>query len=107
MSIKHEKIVSLVRQLAAYYLEQQSNGISLITVTDCQLSEDSKYATIFITVFPDRFEEAALNFAKRQRADLRNYIKEKAKMGVLPFIEIELDQAEKQRQRIDDLLKKG
>jgi len=107
MSNKTEKYVSLISQLAAEFLNYHSNGASLITVTNCTISDDLKRSTIYITVFPDDKEADALNFAKRQRAELRDFIKGKAKLGVLPFLEVEIDKGEKARQRIDELINKG
>jgi ribosome-binding factor A len=107
MNRKTEKLISLLTQLAAEFLNRQSNGASLITVTNCSISDDWKNATVFITVLPDEKEAEALNFAKRQRSELRDYIKDHSKLGTLPFIEIEIDEAEKSRRRIDDLIDKG
>jgi len=104
---RQEKITSAIIPVAAKYLNYQSNGSSMITVTNCIVSDDLKRATIYITVLPDNKEEEALNFAKRQRREIREYLKKKTKIGMLPFIDIELDLGEKHRQRIDELLKKG
>jgi len=104
---KQERITSLLAQTAAEYLNYHSNGTSMITVTSCVISDDLKRATIYMTVLPDEKEAEALNFAKRQRAEIREYLKDKTKLGTLPFIDIEIDQGEKHRQRIDELLKKG
>lgn len=100
-------MTSLLSQIAAEYLNRESNGASLITVTGCTISDDFKRATIYITVLPDDKETDALNFAKRQRTDLRNFIKTKTKIGTLPFLEIEIDAGEKHRQHIDELINKG
>lgn len=107
MNRKKEKITSLLSQAVAEYLNYHSNGSSLITVTNCFVSDDLKRATIYFTVLPDDKEEEALNFAKRQRSEIREYLKKKTKLGMLPFIDIEIDRGEKHRQRIDDLLNKG
>ena len=106
-SHKPEKITSLLTQYAAEFLNRQSNGASLITVTHSTISNDLKQATIFVTIFPDDKEEEALNFVKRQRSELRDYIKTKSKLGTLPFLDITLDRGEKNRQHIDDILNKG
>jgi ribosome-binding factor A len=106
MSIKkQERIISLLKELAAKYLQSVSNGQSLISVTDCRLSSDLKKATFFITVYPEMKEADALNFAKRHRTDLRTYIKDNSQLGRLPFLEIKVDEGEKYQQKIDDLLK--
>lgn len=106
-SHRSEKLTSLLIRFAAEFLNRQSNGASLITVTNCSLSDDLKQATIYITVLPDDKEMDALNFAKRQRSELRDYLKDNIKIGTMPFIDIEIDRGEKHRQKIEDLLNKG
>ncbi len=105
MSLRQEKVANLVKKLSAQFLQIESSGQSLITVTNCTISPDLKKATIFISVLPEKSEEFALNFIKRKRTDLRDYIKKNTKMRVLPFIEVELDIGEKNRQKIDELSK--
>lgn len=103
MTLRQEKVRGNIKHLVAQFLERESNGTSMITVTDSDVSKDLKQATIFITVLPNSSEESALNFAKRKRSDIRNFIKKKLKMRVLPFINFEIDKGEKNRQRIDEL----
>jgi ribosome-binding factor A len=103
MTLRQEKVKENIKHLVAQFLERESNGTSLITVTDASVSKDLKKATIFITVFPDSGEESALNFAKRKRSDIREFIKKKLQMRVLPFLDFEIDEGEKNRQRIDEL----
>jgi len=104
---KKEKIATILTSVVAEYLNYHGNGSSLITVTGIDLSDDLKRATILISVLPDDKQAEALNFAKRQRGDIREYLKEKTRIGILPFIDIEIDLGEKHRQKIDELLKKS
>ncbi len=98
-----EKLPQELQHLAAEFLERESNRTSLITVTRAVLSENKKYVTIFITVFPTDKEEAALEFVKRQRTEFIAYINKHSKIGRLPTITFEIDLGEKNRQRIDEL----
>lgn len=99
--MRQEKVSGVLKALAAEFFERESNHTSLITVTNCTISGDLKQATVYFTVLPEDKEEAALNFAKRQRKELRDYVKSKMKMRVLPFLEVEIDLGEKHRQKID------
>jgi len=74
-------------------------------VTSCTSSPDMKRATIFITVLPENKEHDALDFAKRKRADLRDFLKKNMQTKIIPFIDIEIDRGEKNRQKIDELLR--
>lgn len=103
MSHHSEKLEQELQQRAAVFLQRESNGQSLITVTRCVLSENKRYATILISVLPVEKEQAALEFVRRQRTDFLDYIKKETKIGRLPTITFDLDIGEKNRQRIDEL----
>ena len=94
----------LVR-LTALFLEREGNRDALITVTRADLTPDSKQAIVYFSVMPTSKEHGVLDFAKRKRAELRSYIKENIRTRVIPFIDVAIDEGEKNRQRIDMLLK--
>lgn len=103
-AFRKEKTTHIIKELASEFLSMESNRQSLVTVTRVEFSPKSKQATIFISVMPDHKSEAALDFAKRQRAALRAFIKEKSRLSILPFLDIQLDAGEKNRQNIDRLV---
>ncbi|MCK5022214.1 MAG: ribosome-binding factor A [Candidatus Pacebacteria bacterium] len=103
MTLKQDKVKENIKNAAANFLGKESNRTSLITVTDANISKDMKKATLFISVLPESGEEDALNFVKRKRSDLRDYLKKNLEMRIIPFLDFELDMGEKNRQRIDEL----
>jgi ribosome-binding factor A len=105
MTQRNEKISNLVKELSATFLGRENNRTSLITVTSSTTSPDMKNGTIFITVLPESKEHDALEFTKRKRAELRDYLKKNMKTKIIPFINIEIDRGEKNRQKIDELLR--
>lgn len=105
MTQRNEKIANQIKELAAEFLGRENNRTSLITVTSCNTSPDLKKATVFITVLPDAKETSALEFAKRKRKEIREFVKEKMKIKIIPFLDIQIDQGEKNRQKIDELLR--
>lgn len=107
MTQRNEKIANQIKELAAEFLGRENNRTSLITVTSCNTSPDLRKATVFITVLPDAKETSALEFAKRKRKEIREFIKEKMKIKIIPFLDIQIDQGEKNRQKIDELLRNG
>jgi ribosome-binding factor A len=98
------KMRELVTRLSAEFLERESNRDALVSVTHVELSPDTKYATVYISVLPESKENAVLDFAKRLRGDMRNFLKEKMRSRVIPFLEVEIDLGEKNRQKIENLL---
>ena len=105
MNQRNEKVAQLIKELSAIFLERENNGTSLITVTSCNTSPDLKRATIFITVLPDNKEHDALEFAKRKRGELREFLKKNLEIKIIPFVDIQIDLGEKNRQKIDELLR--
>jgi ribosome-binding factor A len=105
MSDRTEKMAGLVKELAAEFLSRENNRTSLITVTSANTSPDLKRATIYITVLPEDKENAALEWAKRMRSDFREILKKNLAIKNIPFVDFEIDLGEKNRQKIDILLK--
>lgn len=105
MAQRNEKVANHVKELSAEFLGRENNKTSLITVTSAICSPDLKRATIFITVLPTSKEKSALEFAKRKRLKLREFFKKNMPIKIIPFIDIAIDQGEKNRQKIDELLR--
>ena len=107
MTQRNEKVANLIKELSAQFLERENNRTSLVTVMSASVSPDLKRATIFVTVFPTAKEHDALEFAKRKRPELREFLKKNMPIKIIPFIDIAIDQGEKNRQKIDELLRNG
>jgi len=104
-SNRQAKVAQLIKELSASFLARENNRTSLITVISCNVSPDLKKSTIFITVLPESKEHDALEFAKRKRPELREFLKKNLEIKVIPFIDIMIDAGEKNRQKIDELLR--
>ena len=100
---RSERIMRIVKTAAAEFMQKESNGASLITITDVRLSNDEKYVNILFTVLPEDKEAAALEFAKRMRTEFRQYIKSHTKLGRIPTFDFQIDLGEKHRQKIDTI----
>lgn len=105
-STRQIKISLEIRNIAQNFFQKESSGASLITVTKATISKDLKNTDIYITIFPEIKEESALNFAKRMRNDLRTEIKKNMNIRTIPRVDIKIDEGEKERQKIDQILKK-
>ena len=104
MSTRDDRIKEILRDLGARFLLLNSNGSSLITVTNVELTNRAKNATVFCTVFRTEFEKTALEFAKRKRSEFKEFVMEHSKLGRVPQLDFDIDTGEKNRQKIDDLL---
>lgn len=104
---RNEKITGMIKELSALYIEREGGNTSLITVTRVLLTPDNKHATIMISVLPKEKENAAYGFIKRNLGDMRKYMSSKLKINPIPFLDVKIDEGEKNRQKIDELLSKG
>ncbi len=100
---RSEKIESVLVTLASKFFVIEAGPTSLITITKAEVNHSGKNAKIFFTVFPDKEEGAALDFAKRKRSEFRDFIKEHSRLALIPFIDFDIDLGEKNRQLIDRL----
>ncbi len=103
MSFHQEKIESLLQKLVSEFLAHEAGPVSLITVTRITFNEKSKHATVMLSVLPEDKEQAALAFAQRQSSELREYVRSRAKLRVLPIFEFVIDIGEKNRQKVDNI----
>ncbi|HWP61832.1 MAG TPA: ribosome-binding factor A [Candidatus Paceibacterota bacterium] len=107
MSRRKDQVAETIAHHAADFFARESNRESLITVTHADLSPDLKNVIVYFSVMPEKMEEPALNFAKRVRTDFREYLKAKMPIGHIPTIDFSLDLGEKNRQKIDEALRKA
>lgn len=99
------KVEQEVLHLVQDFFQRESSGLSMITVTRVDISANMEHGIVYITVLPESKEEAAINFAKRMRTDMRKYVMKRLPVKVIPFFEVEIDYGEKNRQHIDALLR--
>jgi len=104
---RNNKVANHIKELTAQFLGRENNRTSLVTVTSATCSPDLKRATVFITVLPESKEKSALEFAKRKRPELREFLKKNMTTKNIPFLDIAIDLGEKHRQKIDELLRNG
>jgi ribosome-binding factor A len=103
MHERNDRLISLLRELAAEFIRNEANVPPLITVMHADVSSDLGHSTIFVTVYPESEEEHALNFLKRKGSDFRGFVKEKANLKVIPFFDFKIDYGEKHRQQLDQI----
>jgi len=100
---KDLRSAEIITRATAEFLAKNSNRTSLVTVTKTEILDKGKKAYIFISIFPDDKTDKALEFAKRKRTELRDYLKQNTNLPIIPFIDILIDRGELNRQKIDSL----
>ena len=104
---RNEKIINAIKESDAIFIEKEAGKTSLITVTRVLMSEDKRRADIMISVITREKENAAYGFVKRNLTELRKNIAKSLKINPVPFLDVKIDEGEKNRQKIDELLING
>ncbi len=104
-SNKLQRINKEMTKIFANFIEIESNKESLITVTRCEISSDRKNIDVFISVLPNDKESNVISFLNRRKWDARDYMKKRIKIRLIPYVHFKIDEGEKNRQKIDQLLK--
>ena len=103
MTLRQEKVNSLLKNLAASFLSRETIG-AIISIIRIETSKDLKSAKLFISIFPETKEKEVLDLMNEKKNDLRKYIGSQIRMKFLPTLEFEIDKGEKSRKRIEELL---
>lgn len=103
MSTRDDKAASLLLHAAGEFIAREAGRFTLITPTRADIGGDRKNATIYVSVFPDADTPRALAYLERNRDEFRQFLKKESRLSVLPFVRFELDEGERNRQRLDEL----
>lgn len=101
---RHIRVTSLIKELAATFIQQEANTDPLITITNVTTSPDYRNVTVFFTTIPVGKEADAEIFLKRNGGALRQYVKKKSNLKIIPTISFMMDAGERHRQHIDELV---
>jgi ribosome-binding factor A len=105
MSERQGRVGNIIQECAARFVQQEANTNPLITITRVDISPDLKRAIIFFTTIPDGKEDVALIFLKRSGTEMRQFLKEHARLKRIPNLEFMLDAGERHRQHIDEVMR--
>ncbi len=104
---RHDRATSLIKEVTATFIQQEANTNPLITVTHVTISLDYRKATIYFTTLPDGREADALIFLQRSASEMRQYVKKKTNLKIIPHLEFAVDYGERHRQHIDEIVREG
>lgn len=105
MNDRKSKVEQLIKEAVATFVLHEANTDPLITITRVDMSPDLKRALIFFTAIPDAKEQDALIFLKRTASELRNFLKENARLKRIPHLDFFIDAGEKHRQHVDEVFR--
>ena len=106
MSLRINKVNSLLRNLVSSFVGREFKSGTIITVTHVETSRDLRNAKVFVSIFPDSKSDDTLKLLEKKSRDLKKYVQPLLKMKFLPEFEFELDYGEKNRQKLEEILQK-
>ncbi|MBW7887033.1 MAG: 30S ribosome-binding factor RbfA [Bacteroidetes bacterium] len=109
MSIRTEKVASLIQQELGKYLSKELHGNSLVgfvTVTEVRMTPDLRVARVYISVFgSDEQKVYALKYLENQRPQLRSFIGSVVHLRFTPELHLYHDTSLDNAQHIEELIK--
>lgn len=102
---RHDRAISILKELVASFIRQEANTNPLITVTNVNISPDYKRATIMVTTIPNEREEDSVIWLNRHGGEMREYLKKHGAMKRIPHLDFSIDYGERHRQHIDEVVK--
>lgn len=98
-----EQISEQIREVVSTYINKNTNGKSIISVTTVDINEKLDKATVFVTVLPEKEEPVALDFLQRKGTEIRKTVMKSLNIARIPFIEIKIDTGQKLFDRITEI----
>lgn len=106
MSVRRkEKATSLLSRLIPEFIKKFSFGKTIVTVTRLEISDDLMFVKIFVSAYPQAGEKQAMALLSKKSKDIRKYIGARVRWKFLPELIFLVDEGEKNRQRIEEILK--
>ncbi|OGF51715.1 hypothetical protein A3I27_04815 [Candidatus Giovannonibacteria bacterium RIFCSPLOWO2_02_FULL_43_11b] len=108
MSIyRKEKLAELYKRATTEFLQKNIFASDFVlSITNIDFSDKISRLRIYFSVWPDQKEKDVIKSLKSLKRELRVEIGERVKTKFVPEIEFILDESEKKRIHIEELLKK-
>jgi len=103
---RQERVNSLLQHLLGEFLKREADfkGV-VVAITHIDISQDLKFAKVFVSVFPESEEEGVLRKLAELRKEFMQYVGKHSKFKFLPSFEFIIDESEKKRAGVENLLK--
>lgn len=107
MTLRQEKVNSLLKTLIANFSASNLKTVdALVSILKIETSKDLKQAKVTISILPEEKAEEIFIWFEKNKKQIKKHLSKNLKMKFLPDLKFEIDQAEKARRRIEEILKK-
>lgn len=105
MNIKDERTLSQLVHLTAQFIAKEAGRTTLITPTRAELGRTREYATVYVSIFPEKDARNALQFLERNEKEFRAFLRKETRFSVIPHIRFAQDLGERNYERLEELSK--
>ncbi|MEE9288972.1 MAG: 30S ribosome-binding factor RbfA [Bacteroidota bacterium] len=109
MSVRMEKVASLVKQELSTVLQREFSEVttSFVTVTEVRMTADLKTARVYVSVFGDtEAKEKTMLLLDEEKPHIRSALGSHIRLKFTPALEFFIDDTFDQVEAIDKLLKR-
>lgn len=108
MSLRTEQFEELIiRELGEFFSREVEFPLEcLVTITRAKVSDDLKYATIWLSVLPEKFTGQVLKLAKRAVCEFEKKLFKKMATKFTPKINFKIDTGEQKAEEVEKLIEK-
>lgn len=109
MSIRTEKVASLVRQELGIIISRELNGsgeYGFATVTEARMTPDLRVARVFVSILgSDEKKEKTLRYIEKQKGHYRSLISSRLNLKFTPTLEFHHDTSLDNAMHIEELIR--
>lgn len=104
MTTKSQRYEHFRQDMADILAKRAEFPNCLVTVVDAHISDDQKYATVYLSVLPTAAEEQVLESLKIFRHDIIKEMAKALKLRRIPIVNWRFDYTEEQAQGIETFI---
>ena len=105
---RQEKLSSLYQKLISEWIQRNLDVDKVVfAVTNAIISDDLRHLKVYFSVWPDTKANLVLKSLEKFTHELRTHLAEIVKAKFVPEVQFILDESEKNRLKIEGLLKKS
>jgi ribosome-binding factor A len=110
MSVRTEKVASLIQKELAMFLSKELSGnneLGFVTVTEVRMTPDLRVARIYISIFGTELQRGkAMKYLENKKSQLRKHVGSTVKLRLTPELVFFNDTSLDNVQHLEELLKK-
>lgn len=105
MTYKKERLSNLIKEeLSLIVIREMEFGDMLVTLTDVEISQDGKMATINFSVIPAEKSPDVFKILEKNTGHLYHFLRKKITMQSLPHIKFKIDRGLEKAAEIEKIL---